>query len=126
MYRRAWRLPAAALAVGALAVLGLSMAGAGRPVAAQDEGPIPCNPSAKRTVSKQVVKEGESFDVRVEYDYKCSNVKRKVNFIFLVENSQFLRGGEPTPGPFGADGASPQIGEQFASVKSALKQFINE
>lgn len=135
MYRRAWRLPAAALVLSTLAVLAVSFQGSGgssSPVAAaqvtpEDDGPFPCNPVTKRSVSKNIVQEGESFDVRVEYDYKCSTTKRKINFIFLVENSQYLRGGEPTPkpGPQPA-GASPQVGELLNSVRSALKQFINE
>jgi hypothetical protein len=134
MYRRAWRLPATVLVLSTVAVLaatapatGTGVSHAPAQVTPDDDAPFPCGPVVNRTVSKNIVKEGETFDVRTEYDYKCSGQKQKLNFIFLVENTGFLRGGEPTPkpGPQPA-GAQPQVGELLNSVRSALKQFIND
>ncbi len=129
MNLRAWRLPAVLLLAGTVAVLSLASAGSGSvPSFAQEptpDSPIPCDPQVDRTVNKQILQEGDEVDVRVEYNFKCSREKRRVNFIFLVENSQFLRGGEPTPKPV-PDGTSPQVGEQLNSVRNALKQFANE
>lgn len=130
MNLRAWRLPAVLLVAGTLAVVGIAAASPGpAPSFAQqptpDDALVPCNPKVDRTVDKQILKEGEEVSVRAEYNFKCSREKRRVNFIFLVENSQFLRGGEPTPKP-APDGTSPQVGEQLNSVRNALKQFANE
>lgn len=135
MFRSTWRLSVVALAVAAVALWALAGVNASavpsyaeqaaRP-AQGSEGPIPCDPVVTRRVSKQVVKAGEEFSVQVEYYYKCTNTKRRVNFIILVENTPYLRGGDPTEKPLVDGAAAPEVGGMLNSVKNGLKQFVND
>lgn len=62
------------------------------------EGPIPCDPSYTRTVvgpdGSRIVKEGDSVTVHSQYRFVCTGETRKVNFIFVIENSGALRQGQ--------------------------------
>lgn len=96
------RLPALLVLLAAFAALGAAgsatPAGAGavpqqQPTDEPREGPIPCDPSYTRTIEPQVVQEGEMVTVKTQYRFICTGETRKLNYIFVVENSAQLRQG---------------------------------
>jgi len=115
--------------LGLLAVLGLlgavatsgPAAGAqgARPMQAtpeptpRPEGPVPCDPRAAQVVVPRAVESGGVFNVTVEYDYKCTGETRRVNFIFVIENTAYLR---PAGSGF----------ELLNNLKRALQNFVNK
>ena len=76
-----------------------------------DEGPVPCDPKVKRTVDKQIVQEGDTIRVTVEYSYACSSDTKKINFMLVVENTENLRGPRD---------------QRLKNVKEGLKSFVNQ
>jgi hypothetical protein len=95
------RLLLIALFVVAFAALGASSTAttASSPASPQQatevprEGPIPCDPSYTRTIEPRIVQEGGALTIQSQYRFICTGETRKVNVVFVVENSGYLRQG---------------------------------
>lgn len=58
------------------------------------EGPIPCDPSYSRTIEPRIVKEGENVTISSRYSFLCTGETRKLNYVWVVENSGAMRQGQ--------------------------------
>ncbi len=58
-----------------------------RVAASADQQLHPCGVQAKRTIEPRAVEEGGVFNVKVNYDYDCTNKAKRINLILLVETT---------------------------------------
>lgn len=73
-----------------------------------------CNPVAERRIEPRVVPAGDPVDVRVTFDYACSDVERTIYFYLVVENSESMN-----PGGFGGRA-------HFENAKAGMVAFIDQ
>ncbi len=75
------------------------------------EGPMPCDPSGRRTVDPRVVEQGGEVEVNVHYNFNCTGEDRKINVMLVVENTTYLGG--------------PR-NQALQNVKEGLLRFVNQ
>jgi hypothetical protein len=113
------RLAVMVAAMTLLAVFGLvGSASSPAPVSAQSatatpipEGPIPCDPSANRTIDPRVVEQGGEMEVSIRYTFNCTGEDRRINVFLVIENTSYLRG--------------PR-NQALTNVKEGLLRFVNQ
>jgi hypothetical protein len=115
------RLSALVAAVAFIAVLGIAgPSGPATDAVAQGvrvtstpppEGPIPCDPTASRTINPRVVEAGGEVEVNIRYNFNCTGEDRKINIFLVVENTSYLGG--------------PR-NQALANVRDGLLRFVNQ